>query len=204
MKYLQLTLAGLAVLAVSACATPSSVSRGLSSSGPLLSQDNAAISVPSYRVSAVNVTVPSSLSVSEANSYKPSADIVWRGDPRGDRHQQVGKLVEEAISAGVAGLDGARAVVLDIQVTYFHALTERARYTVGGTHDIHFTLTVKDAATGLVLEPTRLIKTELNGLGSDDALAAEAQGQGQKVRITAHLKQLIRNELLTPRMVPLA
>lgn len=31
----------------------------------------------------------SDLSVSESNSYYPNADVVWRGDPIGDRIQQI-------------------------------------------------------------------------------------------------------------------
>ena len=46
----------------------------------------------SYAVEDVQVFVPEPLSVSEANSFYPIADIVWRGDLFGDRHQQVEML----------------------------------------------------------------------------------------------------------------
>ena len=38
-----------------------------------------------YDVAEVKIVVPQTLRVSEANSYRPNADIVWRGDPPGDR-----------------------------------------------------------------------------------------------------------------------
>ena len=34
-----------------------------------------------YDVQAINVSVPQSLRSSEANSFHPNADIVWRGEP---------------------------------------------------------------------------------------------------------------------------
>ena len=120
---------------------------------------------PSYSVAQLNVTVPTTLEVSEANSYKPRADIVWRGDPMGNRYEQIEAIFRDAMGAGVEGLEGERPVRVDIQVTKFHALTERTRYSVGGTHDIHFAITVLDAETGIVIEPTRIVETELTGLG---------------------------------------
>ncbi len=201
MKRLQITLAGLAVLTLSACASNDISSRTLTANGSLLSEAATVVDVPSYRISAVNVVVPESLSVSEANTFKPRADIVWRGDPFGNRNEQVATLVENAIKAGVSEMSGTRAVVLNIQVSHFHALTQRARYTVGGTHDIHFYLTILDAKTGVIIEPARLIKTELRALGGEVALLAESRGQTQKVRISEHLRMLILQEMAKPRAV---
>lgn len=89
-----------------------------------------------YRVAQINVIVPRTLQVSEANSYKPRGDIVWRGDLPGDRHAQVKAIFEEALARGANGVNGSVPVVLDIEVTRFHALTEKTRYSVGGVHEI--------------------------------------------------------------------
>ncbi|MCP5038507.1 MAG: hypothetical protein GY945_13015 [Rhodobacteraceae bacterium] len=200
MRTLQITLVAAALTGLSACATtPNDVSRNISPTTEFLGEE-AATATSSYQVTAVNVDVPSTLVVSEANTYKPNADIVWRGDPMGNRYQQISTLMQDAFMSGASGLEGEREVVLNVRVAHFHALTERARYTVGGTHDIHFWLTIADAETGQVLEPARLIVTELTGLGGRRALAAEAQGQTQKVRISAHLRQLILQELSTPNL----
>ena len=56
-----------------------------------------------WRLAEVRVSVPKSLSVSEAKSLLPNADIVWREDPLGDRHAQVGKIVQNAVLRGAQG-----------------------------------------------------------------------------------------------------
>ncbi len=157
----------------------------------------AAPAVEDVRVENITVRVPRSLTVSEANRYLPSGDIVWRGDLIGDRHAQVQAIFETAMQRGTQKLDGARPVSLDIEVKRFHALTEKARYTVGGVHSITFDLTVLDAKTGTPLGETRKVRADLDGFGGQQALRAEAAGLTQKVRITAHLAEVIRQELTT-------
>lgn len=149
-------------------------------------------------VNSIIVRVPRSLTVSEANRYLPKGDIVWRGDPIGDRHVQVQKIFLDAMQMGVSSLHGAASVDLDIQVLRFHALTEKARYTTGGLHSITFDLAIKHPETGALLVPVRTIRADLDGFGGKQALAAEAQGQTQKVRITNHLAEVIRQELSSP------
>ncbi len=200
MKLLQITLSSLALLGLTACATPDVVTRAIDPSTGFLTDETTPVPAPSYNVTAVNVVVPTTFTVSEANSYKPRADIVWRGDPMGNRYDQVATLMQNAISAGVAGMDGTRDVILNIQVERFHALTEKARYTVGGTHDIRFMLSVVDVETGVVLDGPRLVVSELAALGGRTAIQAEANGQTQKVRISAFLRQLIQTELATPHV----
>ena len=157
----------------------------------------AALQVPVH-VAAVQVRVPRSLKVSEANRYLPYGDIVWREDPVGDRYVQVQTIVKTAMDRGVAGLDGPVPVILDIQITKFHALTEKARYTTGGRHGITFEMTVKHAETGALLLPVRSIRADLNAYGGQQALIAMAHGQTQKVRITQHLAGVVRQELTKP------
>jgi hypothetical protein len=151
--------------------------------------------LPTMRVTEINVLVPQTLKVSERNSYYPCGDIVWRGDAIGNRHQQVKAIFDMALSQGTAQMDGIVPVRLDIRVDRFHALTEKARYTIGGVHSITFVLQIRDLSTGLALGEMRLVKADLDAFGGQQALRAEARGQSQKVRITNHLAEVIRQEL---------
>ncbi|SEK30692.1 DUF6778 family protein [Roseovarius nanhaiticus] len=149
-------------------------------------------------IQSVRVSVPETLQVSEANSYYPGGDIVWRGEPMGDRHAQVKAIFDEAMARGTAEMSSGIPAVLDIQVTRFHALTQKARYSVGGVHDMTFIATLRDPATGAPLTPPRRIKADLKGYGGNAAIAAEQRGETQKVRITDHLAKVIRQELIQP------
>ena len=74
----------------------------------------------------------------------------------------------------------------------FHSLTEKTRYSVGGVHNIVYTLTVVDAATGVALHGPIEMKVALKAFGGDQAVAAERRGETQKVRIQSHLASLMR------------
>lgn len=151
-----------------------------------------------YDVMAVNVSVPQSLVVSEANSFLPKADIVWRGDAPGDRYAQVTTIFQNALATGTSTMISGRKVVLDVEVTRFHCLTEKTRFTIGGTHAMHFMLTVRDAETNAVIEAPRLIKADVHGAGGSKAMAEEAAGRTQKVVVSEFLAQTIRRELSVP------
>lgn len=155
---------------------------------------------PDAPVSVRNVTVrvPETLTVSEQNRYYPSGDIVWREDPPGDRHAQVKAIVEAGITRGAATLKGAKAVDLDIDVTRFHALTEKARFSIGGVHSITFSVTLKDPNTGKALGPARVVHADLKAYGGQEAIDADAKGLTQKFRITNHLANVIVVELSDP------
>ncbi|MDW3184033.1 DUF6778 family protein [Roseobacter sp.] len=152
---------------------------------------------PSWNVQRVNVTVPETLVVSEANSYYPSGDIVWRGDPAGDRHAQVKAIFETAMARGTSDMNAGQPVILDVQVLRFHALTEKTRYTIGGIHSISFGVTLRDANSGALLGESRVVKADLRGFGGQQAIDAERAGLTQKVRITDHLAKVIEAELAT-------
>lgn len=149
-------------------------------------------------IAKVNVRVPRTLTVSEANRYLPQGDIVWREDPLGDRHAQVQAIVQAAMEAGVRPLQGAVAAELDVEVLRFHALTQKARYTTGGVHAIAFTMVLRDAETGEALTQVREIEADLTAYGGRRALVAIAEGQTQKVRITGFLAKVIQQEILRP------
>ncbi len=151
-----------------------------------------------YRVDAVRVYVDPDLQVSERNGYYPGGDIVWRGDPPGNRHKQVRDIFELAFARGTDGLRGNQGIELHVDVRRFHALTEKARYTTGGVHAITFVLQKRDTSTGAAVGPAKLIRADLEAFGGERALEAERLGQTQKVRITDHLARVIRAELTSP------
>ncbi|WP_298975975.1 DUF6778 family protein [uncultured Roseobacter sp.] len=192
---------------VAGCATTDTASRNTPFTNPAVegaAQQNLLDTsvnpaVQSYNVSTINVAVPRTLIVSEANSYYPSGDIVWRGDSAGDRHAQVKAIFEDAMARGTAGMSRGTPVVLDIEVLRFHALTEKTRYTIGGVHSITFQLSVRSAETGQLFGAPRVVKADLKGFGGERAIEAERQGQTQKVRITDHLAKVIQAELASPQ-----
>lgn len=152
--------------------------------------------VPHYRVETVNVTVPETLKVSEANLYYPIADIVWRGEPRGDRYAQVASIFGEAANTATATMNEGMPVVVDLQVKRFHALTEKTRYSFGGTYSVSFELTVRDAATGVALDGPRMVHAGFPASGGAKALEEEARGLTQKIVITHDLTDLLHQQLL--------
>jgi len=191
MYLVRLTAALVLGLGLSACASVETATRNAPLDAPALKP--AAVPVD---VREVRVTVPRSLRVSEANRYLPGGDIVWREDPPGDRHAQVAAILDEGLTRGVAGLpQGAVPVVLDVELSKFHALSEKARYTIGGVHAIQFTYTLRDPETGAALFEPKFIKADFKAFGGQKAIMAERQGVTQKVRITDHLARVIRAEL---------
>lgn len=188
-----LGLGGL-VAACGAAPEVTTTSVALGAADPALAFQQQAV-VPAMKVAGINVRVPQTLTVTEANGYYPRADIVWRGDDLGDRRQQVKTIFEEAFSKGTQTFDGTRAVIVDVQVKRFHSLTERARERVGGVHNMEFFLTVYDAETGDVVLPTRHVEANLPALGGVAAIEAVQRGQTQRVRVTTYLSMVIQDEL---------
>ena len=158
---------------------------------------------PHYDVVSVNISVPESLRVSEANMYYPIADIVWRGEPRSDRHKQVTAIFQEAFAAGTQTLHSGRRVAVDVVVDRFHCLTEKARYTIGGVHSLKFTLTVRDAATGQTLDGPRLVVADIKASGGAVAVQEEADGITQRLVILQRLSEVALRELTRPLAMPL-
>lgn len=205
-----------AVMLMSACVQPAQTSRSSMTIQNTVSSDatqsdllaqpaagkNAVVALlPHYDVQAVTVVVPTSLVVSEANSFKPRADIVWHGDPMGNRYEQVKAIFDDAMTRGTAGLKDGVAVLVEVQVTKFHCLTEKTRYTIGGMHDMEFMLTVRDAATGSILQGPRLVNASVKAAGGNRAIAEDAAGRTQKVVVTERLAEVIGRELTAPIMI---
>lgn len=202
MKPIRLMLAMTAALGLSACASVETATRNAPVQAPAIAaapvvEAGATLSVKTepYNITQINVRVPRQLSVSEANTFKPRADIVWREDPLGDRYVQIETLLSQGLAPLTQDQIEGRRVVVDVQITKFHALTQKTRYTVGGTHDIHFFLSVLDAQTGEMLGQPRLIETELEAYGGAKALEAMSRGETQKLRIQRHVLEVLRREL---------
>ncbi|GGE41581.1 DUF6778 family protein [Actibacterium pelagium] len=146
-----------------------------------------------WRVTEIDVRVPETLTVSEENSFAPDADIVWREEPRGDRYAQVDRIITEAAQRGSSGLRGNKPVKLVLVVDTFHALSEKARTRLSrsGVHNIGFTAQVFDARTGQALTPADQVQADLVAYVGEQANAAVAQGQTQRVRIVRHVANTI-------------
>ena len=151
-----------------------------------------------FQVVSVDVIVPPTLVVSEANLFYPKADIVWRGEPPGDRFAQIKAIVEDGLNAGIADLKNGPRAVLSVQMERFHALTEKARYAVGGVHDVVFVMTLLDAKTGSVLEAPRRIEIAIRASGNDKAIEQDEAGRTQRVVIVEGVAEAIRRELMGP------
>jgi hypothetical protein len=142
-----------------------------------------------WRVTDVRVTAPGTLTVSEARTLVPQADIVWREDPPGDRRAQVAELVRQAALQGTRGLRGPRPVVIEVTLSRFHALTFEAETRVrgAGVHNIEFAAQVVDARSGEVLAGPDAIEASLPAMAGVDMTEARLRGESQRSQITAHL-----------------
>ena len=199
-------MAALMILSgIAGCATPSQSSRN--NTPTFLATDIAAgyaanpaptlamASPVALAIQGIEISVPQDLKVSEANVMVPNADIVWRGDPMGDRHSQVAAIFEAAAANATQGLIEGRGVVLSLEVTRFHALTEKARYLTGGNYALHFELTLRDAATGVILDGPRSVVADVRASGGARAIAEDNAGRTEKVVITERLVQVLQYEL---------
>ncbi|GAB5445659.1 DUF6778 family protein [Gymnodinialimonas sp.] len=184
-----------AALAVSGCVGTTDVSRGIGTDAlPVIEN----IEVQDWDVVSVEVNVPHTLTSSEANTIKPRADIVWREDPAGDRHAQVDALITAALEPAFEAVNGAIPVVVTLDLARFHAQTQRVRYTFGGEHEIEFVMTVRHAETGAILSGPIEVDLTFDALGGDDAVAADARGETQRVRITQRFTQWVQDEFIGP------
>jgi len=199
MKIRGYVMMAIAALGLSACANTDIATRNAPMTAPVITAKVAA-----YNVQQVRVTVPETLKVSEANLFYPVGDIVWRGDAFGNRYEQVKSIFDDGFGRAAAQLKQGQEVIVDITVKRFHSLSEKARFTIGGTHSIRFDMTVRDAKTGAVVLPTREISSDLVAYGGNRAMEAERKGLTQRVRVTKHLTNVLLQELSTPISGPVA
>ena len=194
----------IASLGIAACAPRPTMMEGSSSAlGPrlpgLVRLDGPVYKTSQYDVGNITVTVPRSLVVSEANLFYPSADIVWHGEPVGDRHAQVEAILAEAAATGTVMMTRGPKVDVEITLVRFHAVTEKTRASFDGVHSMQFLLTVRDPA-GAILDGPRLVVAETPAAGGVRARAEDAAGLTQRVVVTARLARAFRSEL--SRIVP--
>lgn len=197
----RLVLALPVALLLSACvasepASRSAVDPASSAPGASLARGAGPIVLASqYDVVGLSINVPHTLRVSEANSFHPRADIVWHGDPYGDRYQQVADIFRDAATAATGPMNQGRQVNLGLEIVRFHGVTDKTRYTVGGVHSMHFLLTVTDAQTGQVIDGPRLVVADVKAAGGDAAVAEDRVGRTQRVVVTERLVEVLRREL---------
>ncbi|MDU8911266.1 DUF6778 family protein [Aestuariicoccus sp. MJ-SS9] len=159
---------------------------------------------PGYRsasalgIGEVKIVVPQDLKVSEANLFYPWGDIVWRGDPYGNRKEQVAAIFRDALERARPDTAGARVATVEITLRRFHSVSEKTRYSIGGVHNIVFDLVLRDPESGAVLREVKELRTNLNALGGERAKAADRQGLTMKERIARHLRQVFVAELTHP------
>ncbi|WP_435229526.1 DUF6778 family protein [Pseudopelagicola sp. nBUS_20] len=196
MKHVRIIVVMMLGLGVTACGNSDTATRNAA----FESTPNEILAQPfSISLAEMDVRVPSTLRVSEANRFLPGGDIVWRGDAYGNRYDQVKAIFEESVALGAEPLNGLIPTKVEIEVKRFHALTEKTRYSIGGIHSIEFVMTIIDPVTGIVLRGPKEIKADLLGYGGSKALQAEARGLTQKFRITQHLARVIRDEMSLPQ-----
>jgi hypothetical protein len=177
-------LLGLATLVAAGCTSTTNISTRDAPFETIPVQDSVR---QNWGFAELVVSVPRTLSVSEAHTFKPRADIVWREDPMGDRYQQVEGIMRGALEPAFATLQGDVPVQIAVEVARFHALTERARYTTGGQHEIEFVYVVRHAETGALLAGPETVDLTFRGYGGRRAVEAKQQGITQRSRISEQL-----------------
>jgi hypothetical protein len=152
-----------------------------------------------YRLAGLNFGTLPDLVVSESNTYYPQVDVVWRGDPAGDRIAQIEAMFTEAARRNMD--DGRdikntnRRVVMDVTLVRFHGLTRRTQFSTGGVYNIAFDLAIRDAGTGAVIEPARRVVANLDAWGGNTNAKLEEQGITQKMRVTDFLTTVLAQQL---------
>ena len=191
-KLMAITVLG---LAVAGCASVETVSRNAPIETSSFGGAQSRVIARNYAVQDMTFAASTQLRVSESNSFYPNADVVWRGDPIGNRIEQIAAMFRTALDRNVDKMDGLVPVVVDYRLIRFHGVTERTRYSVGGVYNIEFEMTVRHALTGEILEPTRRIEADLSAPGGIAALMQDQRGQTEKVRVTDFLTQVFADEL---------
>ena len=150
-----------------------------------------------WTVKKVNVAVSENLTVSNSNTFAPNADIVWHGEPYGDRRAQVRRIMEDGISQGSGSLNGPRGVIINASVIHFHAVTPAAvARAPGAVHNIKYVVRVFDATTGAPLTEPQEIAADLEAYVGAAAVTAALEGNTQRVRIVRHLAHVTRGFVL--------
>lgn len=113
-----------------------------------------------------------------------SDNFVWNGLHDGNKKRQVIEMFKNAMrELAMDSMNGPRAVNMNVQVNYFHALTDFSRLWCCGEHRIYADLAVTDAESGEVLVEGENVYLGRVALGGIPGLVAEAAGRDQYTRV---------------------
>lgn len=172
----------------------------LASCGPRISPidfESSAAGAGGWRLASLSVEVPEDMVVSTAKNerYPPQDQLVWWGDPPGDRKAQVEALMTDAAERGAtAALAGDRPVAVSLTIRQFHAMSPLARRTnlQFGVHEIAFDIKVRDADTGAVLATEDRVNADFRAFSGETAVLAEQGGLDQKTRIKDRVAKVVQ------------
>ncbi len=151
-----------------------------------------------WHVHDVQVIIPDSLTTSEENIFRPDVDIIWHGDPVGDRKKQVAVILYDALVDATEALfpeNYHRPVVIKATLIHFHSLTPVARTYSGGVHKVSFSIEVVDQSTGEVLAGPTVIEADEFAYGGLLAARANAKGVTMKSRIEGRITEVTQTWL---------
>ena len=141
-----------------------------------------------WRMVSVDVVVPDTLTVSNVDSLAPEADIVWWGEPEGDRRAQVAAIIETGVAQGARNLRGPVPVHFLVVLDHFHATSPRAqRIAPSAVHNISYTVRVFDNRNGQEVTSAIHVDADLEAYVGAQLAAAQAQGVTERNRIIAHI-----------------
>ncbi|MEM6467682.1 MAG: DUF6778 family protein [Pseudomonadota bacterium] len=186
------------VLLVAGCVGATSNGQIGGESVPFLENIQAsADEVDSWTLGSLNLVIPEELRVStNPNAQFPREEIVWWGDPDGDRREQVRDIMTRSLMAATQTLDGSKPVDMTVRLALFHAVTPRARRGMFfAWHDVSYAVDVRDSATGELLASIPKIDADLEALRGEQADLAVERGQTQRVRISRRIARVTRDWL---------
>ena len=109
-KLMAITVLG---LAVAGCASVETVTRNAPIETSSFGGAQSRVIARNYAVQDMTFAASTQLRVSESNSFYPNADVVWRGDPIGNRIEQIAAMFKTALDRNVDKMDGLVPVVVD-------------------------------------------------------------------------------------------
>lgn len=151
-----------------------------------------------WQVTDVRAIVHGNRTVSDDNVLIPIADIVWHGEPAGDRKAQVAEIVAEGTRAAAAPLARGRPVEIHIAVDRFHGVTPVAvNRSPAAVHDIVFRIAVVDRRTREVLVPPERVTASLVAHTQTNAILSRLKGETERQRIVDHVAEVVAGWLGT-------
>ena len=149
-----------------------------------------------WNVTQVVSVAPDNLTVSNDNTFAPNADIVWHGEPFGNRRAQVARILKEGITQGSSSLRGPRDVIIVTNIRHFHSVTPIAlSQAPGAVHNIRFVAQVIDAKTREELTEPEEISADLEAYVGAAAVTSALEGNTARTRIVNHLARVTRGWL---------